>query len=128
MKLLDSTFLIDMLRGRKETLNIINGKEPLLTTQVNMYEVTRGLFLRNIPSSKFAEIMEMFETIKVLSLDDNSIVKAAEISSELIKSGMTISDCDCLTAGIAVSKGVNNIVTKNTEHFRRIKGFQVETY
>lgn len=128
MKVLDSTFLIDVLRGRKETLNVINGKEPLLTTQINMYEVIRGFFLKNISSSKFLGMIEMFENIKVLSLDDNSIVKAAEISAELIKKGTVISDCDCLTAGIAISKGINTIVTKNIGHFKRIKGVKVEGY
>lgn len=128
MKVLDSTFLIDVLRGRKETLNVINGKEPLLTTQINMYEVIRGFFLKNISSSKFLEMIEMFENIKVLSLDDNSIVKAAEISAELIKKGTVISDCDCITAGIAISKGINKIVTKNIEHFKRINGIKVESY
>lgn len=70
----------------------------------------------------------MFENIRVLSLDDNSIIKSAEISAELIKKGTIISDRDCLTAGIALSKGINTIVTRNIGHFKRIKGIKVETY
>ena len=128
MKVLDTTFLIDLLRGKKETLPIINSKEHLLTTQINMYEVIRGLFLKNISSSRFRDVIETFEDIKVLSLDNRSIIKSAEISSELIKKGNMISDCDCLTAGIALSNGVNNIVTKNVKHFDRIKDIKAETY
>ena len=70
----------------------------------------------------------MFENIKVLCLDDNSVVKSAEISSELIKKGVVISDCDCLTAGIALSKGINIIVTRNLGHFKRINGIKAEGY
>jgi len=128
MKVLDTTFLIDLLRGKKETLPIINSKEHLLTTQINMYEVIRGLFLKNISSSRFRDVIETFEDIKVLSLDNRSIIKSAEISSELIKKGNMISDCDCLTAGIALSNGVNKIVTKNVKHFDRIKDIKAETY
>ena len=93
-----------------------------------MYEVIRGLFLKTVSSSKFLEIMEMFENIKILPLDDNSIIKSAEISAELIKKGIIISDCDCLTAGIALSKGVNKIVTRNLKHFDRIRGIKTENY
>lgn len=128
MKVVDSTFLIDLLRGRKEVLKVIDGKEPLLTTQINMYEVIRGLFLKDTPSSKLIQAIEMLENIKILPLDDNSIIKSAEISSDLIKKGSIISDCDCLTAGIALSKGVNRIITRNAKHFERIKGIKVENY
>lgn len=128
MKVVDSTFLIDLLRGRKEVIKVIDGKEPLLTTQINMYEVIRGLFLKDTPSSKLIQAIEMLENIKILPLDDNSIIKSAEISSDLIKKGSIISDCDCLTAGIALSKGVNRIITRNAKHFERIKGIKVENY
>ena len=128
MKILDTTFLIDLLRGKEDALKIINDKERLFTTQINMYEVIRGLMLKKISSSKMSEINEMFESIKVLSLDDSAIVKAAGISSDLIKKGIVISDCDCLTAGIALSKSINKIVTKNSKHFSRIKGIEVLSY
>ena len=128
MKVLDTTFLVDLLRGKTEAIKIVKTKKPLLTTQMNMYEVIRGLFLKNVTSSKFIQVIEMFEDIRVLPLDDNSIIKSAEISSELVKDGIIISDCDCMTAGIALSKGINKIVTKNTEHFKRIKGIKVEGY
>lgn len=128
MKVLDTTFLIDLLRGKMETLKIASSKEPLLTTQINMYEVIRGLFLKKITSQKFLDVIEVFENIKVLSLDDNAVMKSAEISSGLIKKGMYVSDCDCLTAGIALSKSVHTIVTKNAKHFERMEGVKVETY
>ncbi len=128
MKVLDTTFLIDLLRGKKETLKILNLKEALLTTQINMYEIIRGLFLRGVSSSKMMEIIEMFESIKVLPLDDNAILKSAEISASLIRNGLVISDCDCLMAGIALSKGTDTIVTKNIKHLKRIKGLKIECY
>ena len=128
MKVLDTAFLIDILRGKEETSKILKSQEHLLTTQINMYEVIRGLFLRNLSQEKYIEIKELFENIRLLSLDDNSIIKSAEISSELLKQGQVIGDCDCLTAGIALSNGITTIVTRDAEHFKRIKGIKVETY
>ena len=128
MKLLDSTFLIDLLRGKKDTLRIINGKESLVTTQINMYEIIKGLFLKNITSSRFAEVMEIFGNISVLPLDDRAVIKSAETYSELTKKGAEAHNFDCMTAGIALSNGIKVIVTKNVKHFKRIGGIKVEPY
>jgi len=128
MKVLDTTFLIDLMRGKEETKDIMQGNEPLLTTQINMYEVIVGMFMRRISSSQYLQINELFENIRLLSLDDKSIIRSAEICSELLKKGQAIEDADCLTAGIALSNGVATIVTKNVEHFKRIKGIKVESY
>ena len=128
MKVLDTTFLIDLLNGKREAESIAEGEGEIFTTQVNMYEVIRGLFWRNISPSRVARVMHLFGNIKVLPLNDPSIVKSAEISSELIKAGKKISDSDCLIAGIALSNGINTIVTDNVSHFSRIRGLKVETY
>ena len=128
MKVLDTTFLIDLLRGQKDTAKIMDSNEPLLTTQINMYEVIRGMFIRNVSEEKYLQISEFFDQIRLLSLDDNSIIKSAEISSGLLKNGQFIGDADCLTAGIALSNGVTTVVTRNVEHFKRIKGIKVESY
>lgn len=128
MKVVDTTFLIDVIRGKKETETLLNSNTPLLTTQLNMYEVLEGFFLKKITQSKYIEIMQLFDNIRVLPLDDNAIIEAAKISSSLIKEGKTIADCDCLIAGIMLSKGITTIVTKNMKDFEKIKGLEVETY
>jgi predicted nucleic acid-binding protein len=128
MKLLDTTFLIDILNGKKETLPILKSNIKLFTTQLNMYEVIRGMYLKGISKEKFTESVAFFESIYILPLDDNSILRSAEISSSLIKEGKEISNIDCLTAGIALTKGITTIVTKNARHFSRIKGIKAEEY
>lgn len=128
MKVLDSTLLVDLLRGDKGAEELVKQNEFLLTTQINMFEVIRGLFYRNASAQKFAHAMEMFENIRMLPLDDNGIIKAADISSKLRKEGKAIEDNDCLIAGITLSKGITTIVTKNVKDFEKIKGLEVETY
>ncbi|MEK6857133.1 MAG: type II toxin-antitoxin system VapC family toxin [Nanoarchaeota archaeon] len=128
MKVADTTFLIDLVKGKKETKKLLESGEDILTTQINMYELVRGLFLKSIYSAKFAEIINSLGDLRVLSLDNKSIVKSAEISADLIKKGEVIQDADCLTAGIALSNGINTIITKNVKHFSRIKNLKVESY
>lgn len=128
MKVLDTTFLVDMLRGRKETLPLLSSNQPLLTTHINIYEVLTGLFLKNVPPHKILEVQQLFHDIRVLPLDDNAVIRSAEINADLLQNGLTIEDCDCLTAGIAISNGIFTIVTKNEKHFKRIKGINVERY
>lgn len=127
MKLLDTTFLIDLVNGVKETKPYLTGQD-LVTTQINIFEFMRGLFIRKVPPQKYMEIMELFEFIRVIPLDDYGVIKSAEISAMLFQKGIPIDDGDCFTAGIALSKGVSTIVTRNTVHFQRIKGITVETY
>ena len=50
MKVLDSSFLIDLINGKKETKNI-SDLPNLFTTQINMFEIIRGFFLRKISTS-----------------------------------------------------------------------------
>lgn len=128
MKVLDSTFLIDLLRGEKNTLKIVEGKDLLVTTQINLFEVIRGIFLGQNPTKKLLDAMELFANIRVLSLDNNSITKSADISANLYKKGEVIDDNDCLTAGIALSNKCKTIITRNKDHFKRIKDLKIETY
>ncbi|MBD3355388.1 PIN domain-containing protein [Candidatus Woesearchaeota archaeon] len=128
MKLLDTTFLIDILRGKEETKKILESNEQMLTTQINMYEVIKGLFLKNITSSKFASVMKIFENIRVLSFDNDAVIKSAEIYSNFTKKGLEIHNFDCMIAGIALANNINKIVTRNKEHFKRIKEIKVENY
>ena len=128
MKVLDTTFLIDLTRGNKDVLPILKKKEMLLTTQICMFEVIRGLFYRNTAPAKVQEIMSLFEDIRVLPFDDNAVVKSAEISAEQLKKGHPLADSDCMIAGIALSKGIPIIITRNIKHFQEIKGITVESY
>lgn len=126
MKVLDSTVLIDLMKGQEGALEVISEQKEHWTTQINMYEVIKGVFVRkNAYSSK---VIELFENIRVLPLDDKSIIRSAEIMCDLMKRGQRVPDMDCIIAGIALSNKIYTIVTNNKDHFSRIKGLKVETY
>ncbi len=128
MKILDTTFLIDMIRGREETLPLAESGDEFLTTEINMYEVINGFFLSGLGSKSVEKAIPLFKNIRVLGLTDNAIIRSAEVYADLMKRGHPMSDTDCLIAGIALSNNVDTIVTKNTKHFSKIKGLKVESY
>ena len=69
----------------------------------------------------------MLNAIKVLELDLESSRKASEILSRLIREGEPIDLRDAIIAGIALTNGCT-LITRNTEHFKRITGLSIETW
>lgn len=128
MILLDTTFLIDLLSGKPETKKILNKKEEFATTQINMFELIRGFYLRNAKPQETSIAIKMFNNITMLPLNDLGILRSAEISADLLNKGSEISSCDCLIAGIALSYNVKEVVTRNVKHFHRIEGIKVIKY
>lgn len=128
MKILDSCFLIDLLKRRENAVEKLDGTDIIMTTYVNLYEVIRGLFFRLPSKVVFEKFSDMTKDLRVLPVDENSIIRAAEISANLVKKGQKISDVDCMTAGIALANRVPVIVTNNDKHFSRIDGITVERY
>jgi len=128
MKVLDTTYLIDLLRADKKVLELFKNEAELLTTQINMYEVISGLFLRKISYSKFSEILSLFEHIRVIPFDDDAVIHSARIYSELTKRGKKIPDTDCMIAGSALGRGIDTIITRDIKDFRKITEMNIETY
>jgi len=53
--------------------------------------------------------------------------KSAEIQAELRKKGTEIGHTDTLIAGIAITSELQ-LVTNNTNHFKRIKGLEITNW
>lgn len=128
---LDTSVIVDFLRNNSdaiEALNEING-EQLATTTINIYEIVLGILRKKTNYNKeFASLMKLAGNLSILELNYDSSFKAAEIGSDLIKRGMEIQSNDCLIAGVMLSNDCNRIITRDKEHFQRIKGIRVEGY
>lgn len=133
MKLLDSSFLIDLLRDKDEAykkLDDLKDEIALFTTSINIFEVTRGIYLmKNADKTKkLTELLKLFSSFEVLDLNIDSAIKAAEIDGTLRAQGKDINAADSLIIGIALTNKVDTIITKNRSHFERIDGLKVESY
>ncbi|MDP3765835.1 MAG: type II toxin-antitoxin system VapC family toxin [Nanoarchaeota archaeon] len=133
MILLDTTFLIDLLKQRKNAVDkaveLVN-RDELATTSVNIYELLIGVYSKKDidHGKKLAAIEDLTEKLEILTLEKNSAIKSAKIGGELMLNGEIVGDTDNMIAGIALSNGIAAIVTRDKEHFQRIKGIKVESY
>jgi len=132
MRCLDSSMIIDLLKDRKEAVEKLKSisDDVITTTRVNIFEVLFGAFIKKgIDHQKFSEKVSSFiGKINVLELTEIGCIQAAEIKSELVLKGREIESTDCLVAGIMLANDCNTIVTKNKDHFERVKGLKVEGY
>lgn len=129
--LAETCFLIDLLKGKKETIEFLE-KKPipfLYTTEICVFELIMGAYaLREKPEDEIMKINALLSKMVVLPVDRKAMIKAGEIAGTLIKKGRQIEDTDCLIAGIALSNGINEIITRNKEHYERISGIHVVSY
>ena len=70
----------------------------------------------------------LFQSLQVLPLTDAAIRKAAEIAGELVRMGKEIGQNDCMIAAIALTHGIDTIITQDHAHFNRIPGITVEEH
>jgi tRNA(fMet)-specific endonuclease VapC len=127
----DSTLLVDFLRGKPNAVMKIEQMEPrsLFTSEVNVYELVEGVFLqRENVQFHLEKLFAMLKKLIVLPLDRKAAIKAGEIAGNLSKSGERIGEADSLIAGIALSNGITEIVTENKKHFDRIKELKIISY
>jgi len=130
MKVVDSTFLIGLLRGDPwavEKAHELDEEGGMATTAVNVYEVAYGVHrAMSDPSQRMGAFERVMSNLDILPLDGGSALRAAKISGILDKSGESIDPFDALIAGITLENGADSLVTSNTSHFQRIKGLKIE--
>ncbi len=127
----DTTFLIDILHGNQRAADFFKKHEntPLFTSEVNVFEVIRGIYRIEQPAGTHLEkANSLLSRFVVFSLDRKAAIKASIIDGRLTREGKKIGELDTLIAGIALSNGVNEIVTENKEHFEKISELKVWTY
>jgi len=132
LKLVDTTFIIGLLRGDPATVEKarqLDLEGGAASTAVNVFEVAYGVHRSMSDSERRRDqAHKVISNLEIFPLDSQAAYKAAEIAAGLDKRGMTVDPFDALVAGIALSNGVKTIVTRNTDHFERIPEIEVEEH
>ena len=101
----------------------------LFTTEINVFEVFLGIYLRkNISEKEELSAREFFNSMEILSMKKGSGKLAAKILSDLSKKGAIIGQNDCITAAIMLKNQCTQIITKNKKHFSKIKDIEIISY
>ena len=114
LKILDSTVIIDYLRGRPAVARV-NALERTgdvaATTAINVEEVVRGLREDEIGSAR-----RLLRGLVVLPVEARAAWQAGQWRREFATRGITLSQADCLIAATASTRSAS-LVTGNPRHF-----------
>jgi len=133
MVCLDSTFLVDVIRG-KISIDYLNEnfqQEEVFIPSPCILELFRGLYLnknkKNIGENEETETAEILSSFSILGLNKNEAILTSKIEAGLINRGQVIDLEDIMIAAIAI-KNEETLVTKNKKHFERINDLKIESY
>lgn len=130
MACLDTTFLIDLLRGNPEIEEIkeeVYAREIILSVAApSVMELWTGACLARTSEKEKEKIIELIESLEILNLDEKSARESGEIEAELLRKGISIETEDVMIAGIAIANG-EKVITRD-QHYARIPKLKVLKY
>ena len=130
MVCLETSFIIDFLRGKSEAVNYLskiqNSYGTISVASPTVFELVEAAEIARSEEEK-QKIKELLSSMTVLALDSEASWKAGELSADLIMSGKQIGHMDLFIGAIALSNG-ESLATRNIKHFSRISALNVEDY
>ncbi len=130
MACLDTSFLVDFLRGRKDAVEFLSqlegSSEAITVAAPSVFEIVEAAEIARSEQERQA-IRDLMSSMTVLPLNAQTAWAAGQLSASLIFSGEQIGQMDTLIGAIARFHN-ENLVTGNKEHFRRIPGLRVQVY
>ena len=127
---LDTSALVDLFRGEEKIKELFSQlDEEVVSTYINYFEIMLGIDLKDYSYHDELDFFKnLFEEVKLLTLNKDSCKSSSLIFWELKKSGKMVGKLDCMIAGVLLANGVNKIITRNAKHFENIKGIKTISY
>ena len=124
---LDTDILVDLLRGRKKAVTVIEmfekSLERLNTTVINLFELYYGAY-RLGSVDEIVAVRELENTLEILQLTPKIAEIAGKELAKLAKQGKLI-DIRDLLIGIIARENKCTLVTGNIKHFERISELNI---
>ena len=126
MTVLDTNFLIDVLRNKLNTEGILDMIERPKTTTINVFELYFGAKRSVKKKESISNVNSLIKSIEVLGFDLLAAVKTANIHAKLKNSGETLEIEDIFIAGIVMAND-EELLTRD-DHFSRIPGLRCRSW
>ena len=131
MVCLDTTFIIDVLRGNQEAKRLL---DELMTTSdttsiaaPTLMELRTSIVLNTRATQGDQFINKIKASSILLPLDHESATRAGDIEAALILAGETLPPVVIMIGAIALQHN-EVLLTRNVKHFKRIPGLSVRSY
>jgi tRNA(fMet)-specific endonuclease VapC len=125
--LIDTDFLVGLLRGDSEAVSVAEEINLPKTSIMNVFELYYGAEKAANPKKALLEVERLVDATELLPFDIGSAREASKIQAALNKEGRSIGIIDTLIAGVATAHK-EEILTRNIEHFSRVKGLKTRKW
>ncbi|KKP61451.1 MAG: putative ribonuclease VapC [Candidatus Levybacteria bacterium GW2011_GWA2_37_36] len=122
---LDTSVIIDYLRGKEEQVTLINElKGKLVSSYICLSELYEGIF-RSKNKNAESTILEFFSGLsKTYGLNQKIAQEFGSLRKNLKQRGEIIEDLDIMIAATCLVYNLS-LVTLNKRHFSRVKGLDI---
>lgn len=131
LPLIDTTFLLDLMRGRERALDMLErleeAREPIHVTAVTLYEFHRGLETVDLPAAQKRRIADAVEGRVIRPLDAAAAARAGQLDARAWAAGEPLDPEDAMIAGAALVHD-EEVVTRRAKEFARVPGLRLRTY
>ena len=128
--ILDTTFLIDVLRGREDVtkrVEDLDARGSPFVSSVTVMELWEGIHLADATEAERAAVEELLTEIDEFPFDRECAMVAGRLSADLMTAGDPIDESDVMIAATGLVHD-QSVVTRNVDHFERISGLSVVSY
>ena len=129
--ILDTSFLIDIMKGDRSALAKVDEIEADDTEQVvpamTLQELYIGVGASEMPEHERRKIEKVVETRPILATSEEIARKAGRIDGRLRKDGRRINVGDATIGATGIVRE-EPVLTGDPDHFERIPGLDVVTY
>ena len=126
--IIDTDVLIDLLRNVTKVVDSISEMERkgclLATTTVNAFELFYGAYKSKNQQKNLASTKTLLRRLVILKMGVASAQNAGRIHAKLEREGQPIGLRDAIIGAITLTKGYS-LITRNAEHFKKIKGLNI---
>ena len=127
MRILDNDHCVALLRKKLDLGDHMPADEELSLSAVSVAELTHGAWRSAHREDNLARLEVLLAAVIVLPFDEASARRFGNLKAELETRGEPLDDLDLEIASIALENNLT-LVTNNTDHFKRIKGLELENW
>lgn len=129
--LLDTSFLIDLMRGDSGAISTARELEADLVQQhvssMTLFELFYGVAKSDQATTERETVTSVIESKPIVPADENVMRKAGRIAGSLAADGNAVDDGDAIIGATAITLD-EPVLTRNEGDFERIDDVRVETY
>jgi len=127
----ETDFLVALIRKDGKAIaklkELAESGERFATTPINAAELFKGAYRSKNVNENLRKVRGILARLDLLDFNLTASDIYGQMSSDLERRGEPIGEMDALIASIALAHN-ERVVTRNTRHFSRVKGLEVESW